>query len=198
MEIDGVRCCCYSSGRFLIPSDNLALVLMLCKGRSTFFKHCFPSWVESSRLASGQVLCHIFWCIPSELTYFDLGSRFFDRDFDPSNSLLQIFCTPRTSPVRIFDQDCLSPPMMHLDVGEIGRTSHIHVPAVSVQSNAPSADLSCTGHAAAVSSQGSSTVGKNDCTGGFGNLMGHGSLAPLTWCGPPLGFLGRDSWIQRR
>ena len=59
MEIDGVRCCCYPSGSFLIPSDNLALVLMLCKGRSTFLNHCFPSWVESLRLTSGQELCHI-------------------------------------------------------------------------------------------------------------------------------------------
>ena len=106
-----------------------------------------------------------------------------------ANYLLHVLAqrSPPFSPARTCDQDCLSPFLMRLDVGEVDSTSHIHVPAVSVQSNAPFADLSCTGHAAAVSSQGSSTVEKNDCTGG---QMCHGSLAPLTWCGLPPGLDG--------
>ena len=86
---------------------------------------------------------------------------------------------------------------MHLDVGEVDLTLHIHVAAVRVQSHAPSDDLSnCTGHAAAVSSQRSSDVGRNDCIGGFGNQMCHVSVAPLTWCG--LAWLDRNSWMNRR
>ena len=57
---------------------------------------------------------------------------------------------------------------MHLDAGEVGLTSHTHVPAVGVQSYAQSDDLSnCTGQTAAVSSQRSSVIGRNSCTGGL-------------------------------
>ena len=91
---------------------------------------------------------------------------------------------------------------MHLDVGEVDFTSHVHVPAVSVQSYAPSDDLSnFTGHAAAVSSQRSSAVGRHDCTRGCGNEMCHVSVVPLTWCGLPLGLVGSqlldESHIRR-
>ena len=70
---------------------------------------------------------------------------------------------------------------MHLDVGEVDRTSHILVPAMTVQSDASLDDLfNCSGHSAAVSSHDdSSIIGKNDCIGGFGNQKCHGSLAPL-------------------
>ena len=75
---------------------------------------------------------------------------------------------------------------MHLDVGEMKLTLHIHVPAVSVQSHVPSGDLShCTGHAAAVSSQRSS-VGKND---GISGLLSHDSCAPMIFCGLLLGLV---------
>ena len=85
----------------------------------------------------------------------------------------------------------LVPSLIHLYVCEVDRASHIHVPAVTVQTNAPSNDLSnCTRLAAAVSSQGSSIVGKNDCTGESGNLVCHGSLAPLAWCGLPPCLVG--------
>ena len=58
---------------------------------------------------------------------------------------------------------------MHLDVGEV---------------DAPSDDLcDYAGHAAAVSSQRSSVIGRNDCIGGSGKQMCHFSLAMRTWCG---------------
>ena len=63
----------------------------------------------------------------------------------------------------------------------------IYVPAVSVQSRISSDVLSsCTGHAAAVSSQKSSVTGKND---GISGLMSHGSCAPWTFRSPPLGLV---------
>ena len=60
----------------------------------------------------------------------------------------------------------LSRSLKHLDVGEVDLTSHIHVPAVNVQSYA-----------------------RNDCTGGFGHPMGHVSSLPSTWCGLPPGLV---------
>ena len=82
---------------------------------------------------------------------------------------------------------------MHLDVGDVAFTSHIHVPAVSFQSHVPSDVLSnCTGHAAAVSSQRSSVTGNNDCITG---LMSHGSCAPFTFCRLPPGWFDRNFWI---
>ena len=95
------------------------------------------------------------------------------------------------SPEPTCDQDCLSPSLMHLDVGKVDHISHTHVPRIeAVQSNAPFADLSCTVHAAVVSSQGSSIKGKNEWPGGFGNQMCNCSLAPLMWRGPPPGLVG--------
>ena len=41
-----------------------------------------------------------------------------------------------------------------------------------------------------VSSQRSSVIWRNYCTGGLGNLMFLVSLAPLTWCGLSLGLVG--------
>ena len=71
-------------------------------------------------------------------------------------------------------QDCLSPSLMHLDVGEVDLTSFIHVPAMIVPSHAPTEDPSdCAGHAAAVPSRRSSVTGRDDCTGGSGIQMGH-------------------------
>ena len=60
----------------------------------------------------------------------------------------------------------LSRSLKHLDVGEVDLTSHIHVPAMNVQSYA-----------------------RNDCTGGFGHPMGHVSSLPSTWCGLPPGLV---------
>ena len=69
--------------------------------------------------------------------------------------------------------------------------SHVHLPAVIVQSHAPSGDLfSCAGHATVVSSQRSSSVWRNDHTGVCGNPMGHVSSVNSTWCGPPPGLVG--------
>ena len=52
---------------------------------------------------------------------------------------------PRISFARTCDQDHFSS-LMHLDVGEVDLTSHIHSPTVSVQPYAFSDDLSaCTG-----------------------------------------------------
>ena len=93
----------------------------------------------------------------------DKGSRFFDRDYDPSKSLLRYLAQrlTRSCPARTSDQDCSSPSLMRLDVGAVDLTSHIHVPAVSVQSHAPSDDLSnCKGHAPAVSSHGLPSLGR--------------------------------------
>ena len=60
----------------------------------------------------------------------------------------------KSSPTQTCNQDCLSASLMHLDVGEVDLASHVHVPAVIVQSLAPSHDLSCcAGNAATVSSQ---------------------------------------------
>ena len=58
--------------------------------------------------------------------------------------------------------------------------SHVRVPFMSVQSHVSD----CTGRAAAVSSQRSCVDWKNDCISG---LMSHGSCAPMTFCGLPLG-----------
>ena len=102
--------------------------------------HCLQSRVESVRLVSGQGFVSSFKWIPTELIHSDKGCRFFDRDYDSSNSGLT-----RSSPTRTSDQDCLPSSMMHLD-GEFGFGSHIHVPCVSVQSRVPPDVLSdCTG-----------------------------------------------------
>ena len=62
------------------------------------------------------------------MNYSDEGNLFFDRDYDPSKSLLHVLAQrlPRISPARTCDRDCLSSSLMHLDVGEVDFTSHIH------------------------------------------------------------------------
>ena len=132
----------------------------------------------------------IFSCrwIPSELNHSDKGSRFFDRDYDPSKSPLHALAQrlARSSTAGTSDQECSSPSLMHLDVGEADFTSHIHVPAVSVQSHIPSDVLSnCTGHAAAVSSQRFSVTENSEC---ISCLMSHGSCALVASCRPPPGI----------
>ena len=61
----------YPPGRLLILSDNFALVLALCKGRS------------------GLVFL-VVQVETSELNYSDKKRRFFDHDYDPSKSLLHL------------------------------------------------------------------------------------------------------------
>ena len=116
-----------------------------------------------------------FRSIPPELNYSDKGSRFFNRDYDSTKSLLHVLAQriTRSSPARTIDQDCISHSLTHLDVGEVDFTSHIHVPAVSVQSHVPSDVLSnCTRHAAAVSSRKPSVIGRGDRVSGS---VSHGS-----------------------
>ena len=159
--ICALSCGFRSIARFLIFSDNLALVLALCKGRSKILTLLsVMRRIFASGFRAGFVLS--FGRIPSELNYSDKGSRFFHRDYDPSKSILGVFAQrfSRSSLAPTFDHDCLSPSLMYLEVGEVDFASHVHVPAVIVHSSAPSDDLSdCAGHTAAVSSQGSSTRG---------------------------------------
>ena len=151
----------YPSGRLLILSDNLALVLALCKGRPKHFTlFSVMRRISASGFRTGCVLS--FRCIPSELNYSDKVSRLFDSGYDPSKSLLHVLVRlTRSSLARTSNQNCSSPSLMHLDVGEVDLASHIHVPAVSVRSHVPSDDLcNCTGHTAAVSSPRSSVTGE--------------------------------------
>ena len=125
-----------------------------------------------------------FKWIPSELNFSDEGSRFFDRDCDSCKSLLHVLAqrSTRYSRAQTSDQDCFSPSLMHLDVGEVNLTSHIHVPAVSVHSHVPSNVLSnCKGHAAVP------LLGRMIA---FSGSMSHGSCTPLTFSGLPLGLVG--------
>ena len=98
--------------------------------------------IFASGFGAGFVLS--FRWIPSELHQSEKECRFFDHDYDTSTSLLHVLAQrlTRSSPARTCDLGCFSPPQMHLDVGKVDLTSHIHVTAVSVQSYAPSADLS--------------------------------------------------------
>ena len=68
---------------------------------------------------------------------------FCDRDHDLGKSILHVLAqrSPRIPPARTLDQNCPSPSPMHLNVGEIDRTSHIHVPAMTVLSDAPFDDF---------------------------------------------------------
>ena len=89
--------------------------------------------IFASGFRAGFVLS--FRWIPSELHYFDQGSRFFVRDYDWSKSLLHVLAQglTRTSPSRASDQSCSSPSPMYLDGGQVDFRSHIHVLLVSVQ-----------------------------------------------------------------
>ena len=77
---------------------------------------------------------------------------------------------------------------MHLHDGGLNPTSHIHVPAIIIQSHVASVILSdCDGHATAVSSQEPSVTGKNDWVSGS---MSDGSGTQVTSCRPPPGLVG--------
>ena len=93
----------------LILSDNLALVLALCKGRPRHFTLLSViRRIFAYGFRSGLVLS--FRWIPSELHYAHKGCRFFDRDYDPIISLLHVLTQrlPRTSPAQVKDQNCSS------------------------------------------------------------------------------------------
>ena len=91
----------YPPGRFVILTDNLALVLALCKGRSNNFTLFL---VVRRIFATGFRACFVlsFRAIPSQLNYSDKGSRFFDRDNDLNISLHHALAQrlTRTSPER--------------------------------------------------------------------------------------------------
>ena len=79
----------YPPGHLLILSDNLALVLALCTGRSnqitllSVLRRIFASCFQAGFVLS-------FRWVPSELKFSDKGGRFFDRDHDTSKSLLHV------------------------------------------------------------------------------------------------------------
>ena len=120
------------------------------------YMHCFSVMHRIFAACFRAGFVSLFRWIPSELNYSDKGSRFFGRDCAAGKSLLHVLAQrlKRSSPARTCDQDCFSP--------SLDCTSHIHVSAGSVQPHEPMISL-CTGHAAAVSSQGSSVIGKNNC-----------------------------------
>ena len=94
----------------------------------------------------------------------------------------------RFLPAQTSDQVWSSPSWMQLDVGEADRT----------QSRAPSDALSsCTGHAAADSSQCSSVLGRNECIGGFGkaDVSFFFGSADVVWA---TSKLDRNFWMTRR
>ena len=123
----------FSPGRLLTLSENLALVLALCKGRSKQFTLLS---VMRRIFASGfraEFVLSVRW-VPSELNHSDEGSRLFDRDHDPSKSLLHVLAQrfTRTHMARINDKSCSLPPPMHLDIGQVGLGHHNSMPPVSV------------------------------------------------------------------
>ena len=75
--------------------------------------------IFASGSMAGFVLSFIW--IPSPIKYSAKGSRFFDRDYDPSKSLLHVFAQRLawTSLARRSDQDCFSPCLMHVNAGEL-------------------------------------------------------------------------------
>ena len=94
----------------------------------------------------------------------------FDRAYDPCKSLLLFLHSAHYGFHRHGHATKNAyPSLMHVDVGEVDHTPLVHVPAVSVQSNAPSVDIS-------------------KC----------GSLPPLTGVGNLLAWLDRNFWMQRR
>ena len=157
----------YPPGRFLIFSDNVAPVLALCKGRSTLFYTDFViRRIFASGFGAGFVLS--FKWTPSELNYSDKGSRFFDRDCDPSKFPSSCSCTKFNTIFTDTDK----------------RFSF-------TDASGPSDYLpNFTGHAAAVSAHWPSVSETGDCIGGLGKERCHDSFAPLT-CGElPPGFVG--------
>ena len=88
----------YPPGRFLIISENVAVVLAFFKGRSnTFTLLSVMRRIFASGFRAGFVLS-----FRSELNYSDKGSCFFNRDYDPSKSLLHVLAqrSTRSSPAQ--------------------------------------------------------------------------------------------------
>ena len=113
--------------------------------------HCPLLMFTCQALSSSQpaksrafISINIHRCIQSKSRYSQKGSLFFDRDYFPSKSLLQVLAQrlTRTSPSQASDQDCSSPSPMHLDGGQVDFGSSINVPFVNVQLHAPSDALS--------------------------------------------------------
>ena len=105
-----------------ILSDNLALVLALCKGRSNTFKLLSVlRRIFVSGFWEGFVLS--FRLIPSELSCSNKGSRFFDRDYDSSKSLLHALAQrfARSSPSRTKER---SAPLARGDVQRTDGADH--------------------------------------------------------------------------
>ena len=93
----------YPSGRLLIFSSNLALVPALCKGHTFFTLLSVMRRIFASGFRAGFVLSF-------------KGNRFFNRDYDPSKSLLHVRPQriARSSPAQTNDQDSLSPSLKGL------------------------------------------------------------------------------------
>ena len=93
----------YPSGRLLIFPSNLALVPALCKGHSFFTLLSVMRRIFASGFRAGFVLSF-------------KGNRFFNRDYDPSKSLLHVRAQriARSSPAQTNDQDSLSPSLKGL------------------------------------------------------------------------------------
>ena len=83
-------------GRLLVLSDNVALLLAICKGRS---KHFTLLSVMRRIFASGfwAKLVLSCWWIPSGLNYSERGGRFFDCDLTRANHFIHISCATLTT-----------------------------------------------------------------------------------------------------
>ena len=122
----------------------------------------------------------------------DKGSCFFDRDFDPSKSLLHVLAwhLPRISPARPCGQDCFFPLMTHLDDGEVDLASHVLVPAVILQSHAPSDHLSdCGTCGARLISKVFRLLGEMIAPEVVVIRWVMSLRCPSTWCGLPPGMV---------
>ena len=97
----------YPTGHLLIVSDNLALVLVLCKGRSFFSLLSVMCRIFASGFQAGVVFS--FTWVASELNCFDKGSRCFDREYDSNKSLLHVLAQPlpRFLRAQTRDKACL-------------------------------------------------------------------------------------------
>ena len=164
-----------------IFSDNLALVLALCKGRSK--KHHIAS-------SHASYLCVwplgrfrlMFQADTVRIELFRHGKSFFDCENDASKLFPVLAQLLRSSPSPTCDQNCFSPSLMDLDIGKADLTSHTHVPAMSVQSR----------HNRMISLSLHGT-----CCGCLISKFffikkklhkGHICMGPLTWCGLPPGL----------
>ena len=178
-------------GRLLILSDNLAPVLSLCKGRPNNF-----TLLPVTRRI--------------ELNYSDKGSRFFDREHDPSKSLLHFLAQrlPRFPHAQTGDRSPFPPSLMQLDDGEVDREprecpiTHTFADLSSVWTvlsdlyRPRCAGHDGDGHTAAVSSHCSAGVCKNYCVRGFGKQLCHVSSAPVdvVWATSWFGWNAKSGW----